>query len=57
MQTIEEKVRRNTGLVLEASARQQILPRDAAMELALTRIRKAMSFRRFSLFSCAPGNV
>ncbi|UCE88123.1 MAG: Glu/Leu/Phe/Val dehydrogenase [Pseudomonadota bacterium] len=57
MQTIEEKVRRNTGMVLEASTKQQILPREAAMELAMTRIRKAMSFRRFSLFSCAPGHV
>jgi glutamate dehydrogenase (NAD(P)+) len=56
-QTIEEKLRRNTQLVLERSEREGLLPRDAAMELALERVKKAMSFRRFSLFSTAPGFV
>jgi glutamate dehydrogenase (NAD(P)+) len=54
MQTIEEKVRRNTGMVLEASRERRILPRQAAMEMAEERIRRAMSFRRYSLFSTAP---
>jgi glutamate dehydrogenase (NAD(P)+) len=53
-QAIEEKLTRNTRLVLEDSARRNILPRQAATELALQRVKKAMSFRRFSLFSSAP---
>ena len=57
MQSIEEKLRRNTRLVLEDAARRSILPRDAATELALDRVIKAMSFRRYSLFSSAPGFV
>ena len=52
--TIEEKLRRNTGQVLEAVKHKQILPRQAAMDMALQRVKRAMSFRRFSLFSCGP---
>ena len=52
--TIEEKLRRNTTLVLEAVKHEQILPRKAAMNMALERVKKAMSFRRYSLFSCGP---
>ena len=55
--SIEEKLRRNTEMVLSASKAQGILPRQAAMDLALQRVRKAMSFRRWSLFSSAPGFV
>lgn len=54
MQTIEEKLRRNTRLVLDAAKEKQILPREASMELAVERVRKAMSFRRYALFSTAP---
>ena len=54
MQTIEEKLRRNTDLVLTAVKEKGILPRQASMEMALERISKAMSFRRYSLFSTAP---
>ena len=54
MQTIEEKLRRNTELVLQAVKEQQILPREASMQMALERVHKAMSFRRYSLFSTAP---
>jgi glutamate dehydrogenase (NAD(P)+) len=57
MQSIEEKLRLNTRLVLEDAARRNIPPRDASTELALARVRKAMSFRRYSLFSSAPGFV
>lgn len=53
-EAIEDKLRRNTRQVLEDSARKNILPRQAAMELALQRVKRAMSFRRFSLFSSAP---
>jgi glutamate dehydrogenase (NAD(P)+) len=57
LQSIEEKLRRNTRVVLEDAARRQILPRQASVEMALARVKKAMSFRRYSLFSTAPGFV
>lgn len=53
-ETIEEKLRRNTGLVLKAAVDKRMLPRDAAVQLALERVHKAMGFRRWSLFSSAP---
>jgi glutamate dehydrogenase (NAD(P)+) len=52
--SIEEKLRRNTEQVLETVKHKKVLPRQAAMEMALGRVKKAMSFRRFSLFSCGP---
>jgi glutamate dehydrogenase (NAD(P)+) len=55
--SIEEKVRHNTELVLEAAKTKGILPREAAVELAVERVKKAMSYRRWSLFSSAPGFV
>ena len=55
LQTIEEKLRRNTSLVLESVRSRKISPREAGMELALERLNKAMSYRRYSLFSTAPG--
>ena len=54
LQSIEEKLRRNTEQVLETARRKQILPRQAAMAMAEERVRKAMSFRRWSLISSAP---
>jgi glutamate dehydrogenase (NAD(P)+) len=57
MQAIDEKLRRNTRLVLEDATTRGILPRQASVELALTRVRKAMSYRRYALFSTAPGFV
>jgi len=51
---IEEKLRRNTEIVLKTAKEQQILPRQAALELATERVRKAMNFRQYSLFSRAP---
>jgi len=56
-ETIKEKVRRNTKEVLERSRKENILPRQSAIALAEQRVRKAMSFRRWSLFSSAPGFV
>ena len=53
-QTIEEKLRRNTEQVLEAVKRKRILPREAAMNMATERVKKAMSYRRYALFSSAP---
>ena len=56
-QTIEEKLRRNTEMVLERMKTENVLPRQAAMEMAMERVKKAMSFRRFSLTSTAPGFI
>ncbi|MGA7576774.1 MAG: Glu/Leu/Phe/Val family dehydrogenase [Desulfobaccales bacterium] len=47
---IKEKVRRNTKLVLEESASQKILPREAAMRLALARLEAGMSCKRWSIY-------
>jgi glutamate dehydrogenase (NAD(P)+) len=49
-QTIEEKIRANTEQVLEDSRKRGILPRQAATEMALGRVEKAMSYRRWSVF-------
>lgn len=49
-QTIEEKVRRNTDMVLEAMAVKDMLPRDAAITLARERLKKAMGYRRWAVF-------
>lgn len=49
-QTIEEKVRHNTRLVWEESKMKKILPRDAALNLALERVKKAMAYKRWSIF-------
>jgi len=56
-QTIEEKLRRNTQLVLDRMKNEGVLPRQAGIELATERVQKAMRYRRFSLFSTAPGFV
>jgi len=47
---IAERVRTNTRSVLEASAREQKTPRQAATELSVSRIRDAMATRRWSIF-------
>jgi glutamate dehydrogenase (NAD(P)+) len=47
---IEEKVTRNTRLVLEESKSKKILPRDAAMHLAVQRVKKAMAYKRWGIF-------
>jgi glutamate dehydrogenase (NAD(P)+) len=57
METIAEKVQRNTEQVLATMRDEQVLPRTAAVELAERRVRRAMSFRRWSTFSTAPGWV
>ena len=51
---IEEKLRRNTQLVLDASLKNDVLPRQAAQELASARVKRAMGLRRWSVFSSAP---
>ncbi|MGD9389624.1 MAG: Glu/Leu/Phe/Val dehydrogenase [Thioalkalispiraceae bacterium] len=47
---IEEKLRRNTREVLDTAQRDQILPRDASLQMARKRVNKAMSFRRWTIF-------
>ena len=47
---IEEKLRANTEQVLEVAEKERQLPRDAAIALATRRVRKAMGYRRWSLF-------
>ena len=46
-QTIEEKIRENTKLVLEDAAKRRIPPRQAAVALAERRVRTAMTYRRW----------
>jgi glutamate dehydrogenase (NAD(P)+) len=49
-QSIEEKLQRNTKAVLEEAKSQQKSPREAALDLALRRVKKTMGYRRWSLF-------
>jgi glutamate dehydrogenase (NAD(P)+) len=50
LECIAEKLRCNTEEVLEKVAKQGMLPRDAAMEMAATRVKQAMSTRRWNIF-------
>jgi glutamate dehydrogenase (NAD(P)+) len=45
---IAEKVRANTAAVIESARASRILPREAALALALDGVRKAMGLRRWS---------
>ena len=49
-ETIKEKLRRNTEEVLGVARTKKILPRDAALDLAVSRVKKAMSYRRWAIF-------
>jgi glutamate dehydrogenase (NAD(P)+) len=46
---IEEKVRANTAAMLEAATTERVPPRRAALELATAQVKRAMSYRRFSI--------
>jgi glutamate dehydrogenase (NAD(P)+) len=50
LQAIAEKIRRNTEEVLTMAAERQTSPREAANELALARVRRAMEIRRWSIY-------
>jgi glutamate dehydrogenase (NAD(P)+) len=50
LETIEEKLRRNTREVLETAQRERIMPRDAALEIARKRVQQAMNYRRWHIF-------
>ncbi|WP_305907239.1 Glu/Leu/Phe/Val dehydrogenase [Methylomarinum sp. Ch1-1] len=54
MAAIAEKVSNNTRRVLDISFNERVPPRVAAMKMSRARIKKAMSMRRWSLFSSAP---
>ena len=43
-QTTGEKLRHNTRLVLEEVASREILPQEAAVDLAVQRLKKSMSY-------------
>lgn len=47
---IADKLRANTEEVLERAAKTGMLPREAAMELAASRVKTAMAFRRWNVF-------
>ena len=47
---ISEKVRANTEEVIRMSKRDGILPRQAAVDLAMRRLKHAMTVRRFGIF-------
>ena len=49
-ETIAEKLRQNSEEVLERVSKNGMLPRDAAMEMAVSRVRKAMGYRRWGIF-------
>ena len=46
---IAEKIRANTAAVLRESAERNILPRQAATDLAVRQVRRAMGRRRFGI--------
>jgi glutamate dehydrogenase (NAD(P)+) len=48
--TIEEKIRLNTETVIEQSKQRGVLPRQAAVDLAVERVKRAMGYRRWSIF-------
>jgi len=49
-EAIEEKIRSNTDAVLRESERRGVPPREAAVELAVSRVKRAMGWRRWSIF-------
>ena len=57
LSVIADKLKRNTKLVLDAARQQKVVPRRAAFDLASGRVSKAMGYRRWSVFSAAPGFI
>jgi glutamate dehydrogenase (NAD(P)+) len=49
-ESIAEKIRANTEEVLRESERRGVPPRDAATDLAVSRVKRAMRWRRWSIF-------
>ncbi len=48
-QAIEDRVRANVNIVLDAAERDNVLPREAAVRLAGDRLKAAMASRRFNI--------
>jgi glutamate dehydrogenase (NAD(P)+) len=51
---IEEKIRANTSAVLEAVRARRVSPRQAALDVATAEVKRAMSYRRFSILGGKP---
>ena len=49
-EAIEERLRQNTRQLLDNVKQKQVLPRQAAINLALQRIKRAVSYKRWSVF-------
>ncbi len=50
LDTIMGKIRRNTHSVLDLTQSQKVLPREAAMTLAYSRLKKAATYKRWEIF-------
>lgn len=57
LQSVAERIRRNSDEVLARMKKDGVTPRRAAVDTAVARVKKAMDRRRGSLFSAAPGFV
>ncbi len=49
MQTIAEKIQKNTAEVMETAQRENLLPREAAVRIARRRVEQAMGFRQWNI--------
>jgi glutamate dehydrogenase (NAD(P)+) len=49
-EAIEERIRANTDAVLREARKRDVLPRQAAVDLSVRRVKSAMSYRRWSIF-------
>jgi len=50
MEDISDKISANTRIMLEEAKQKNILPREAALDLAQRRVMKAMAFKRWEIF-------
>jgi glutamate dehydrogenase (NAD(P)+) len=50
LEVVSAKVRHNTRLVLQEAQTRKITPREAAVNLACTRLEKVMAFKRWSIY-------
>lgn len=50
LEAIEEKLRRNTRLVLDEVKEKHVLPREAAIGIATRRVRRAIGLKRWGLY-------
>lgn len=50
LEIIAEKLQHNTETILHTMHKERILPREAALQLAVSRIKKAMTYKRWAIF-------